>query len=99
MKRKLYIMTLVFTILLISNRLIAQDYWQKTYPYGAWFNSGVDVQETSDGGFIFLGNALWPGTSQTRIARLLKITPTGDIQWEKGYDFCLSPGFRESIFL
>jgi hypothetical protein len=89
MKRKFYLMTLIFTFLIISNRLIAQDYWQKTYPYGAWFNSGVDVQETSDGGFIFLGNALWPGTSQTRIARLLKITPLGDIQWEKDYELSI----------
>ena len=84
MKRN-HLTTAILMALLNTISLNAQDYWQKTYPNGVNYGNVVDVQETSDGSFVFLGNDQWPGTSQTKIIRLLKITSSGDIQWGRHY--------------
>ncbi len=57
--------------------------WQKTYG-GHLDESAHSIQETSDGGFVVAGDTGSFGAGNGD-AWLLKLTSTGDIEWQKSY--------------
>ncbi|MCK4822576.1 hypothetical protein KA005_42825 [bacterium] len=57
--------------------------WQKTYG-GSDADRTQSIQQTSDGGYIVVGNTLSFGAGGKDIW-VLKLSPTGDIEWEKTY--------------
>ena len=71
--------------------------WQKSYAESAL--SDAQIQETSDGGFILLGNTPAFGTSRKGIA--IKLNNDGTIAWQKIYgddtaDFWINSGVETS---
>ena len=58
--------------------------WQKTYG-GAFDEIAFSIQQTSDEGYVVAGSAclFGPGGSDSWV---LKLTPTGDIVWQRRYE-------------
>jgi len=57
--------------------------WQKTYG-GSYYDCGAGIQQTADGGYILLGYTQSFGTGGDELW-VLKLTPSGEIEWQKAY--------------
>jgi hypothetical protein len=59
------------------------------YPYSTPLNL---IRSTSDGGAIFAGNAQFgcPATGQTSCGAIVKVDPSGNVQWAKDLQFATS---------
>jgi hypothetical protein len=73
---------LIFCSLQVSYN---QTTWQRIYPHNFGTSTGHDVQPTSDGGFIFVGEIDFPTGAIRHYIRLIKVNVNGDVQWEKIY--------------
>ena len=78
MKKIILILPLFFASFI---NLYAQ--WAKTYGVGS-SNSGYSIQQTSDGGYILIGDTGMFGTQSSDIW-VLKLSSTGKIEWQKAY--------------
>jgi uncharacterized delta-60 repeat protein len=56
--------------------------WQKTYGGSRWENF-ASIQQTNDGGYIVAGND--PGRVRYDDFWVLKLSPDGEIEWQKAY--------------
>ncbi len=65
--------------------------WQKAYGDPFYYEYGYSVQQTADGGFIIAGNQ---GIGGSLIYRpiLIKISGTGEIQWQRAFGDSVLPG-------
>ncbi len=72
-----------FWILKLSTK--GEIQWQKTYG-GSGYDGywAVDIQQTDDEGYIVAGDTTSFGSMQRKIW-ILKLTPLGDIEWQKIY--------------
>jgi len=57
--------------------------WQKTY-YGKGYASAGSIQQTTDGGYIFVGSTSNWGSGE-KDAWIIKLDPEGKIVWQKNY--------------
>ncbi len=76
----------IFVLKLSSNGDIE---WQRAYG-GVWGESGESIQQTSDGGYIVAGiTTTWGGVAPDGSfdwnVWLLKLSPIGDIEWQRLY--------------
>ena len=63
----------------------SEPYWAKTYHGNSIRNAhSAIVKQTSDGGYIMAGDALFDGSSYSDIA-VLKLDRNGDVLWQKVY--------------
>lgn len=67
--------------------------WMKTYG-GVWEDTGYDVEQTADNGFIVSGRtqSFGPGTLDRNIY-LLKTDPTGKLIWTRVYGSAINNGY------
>jgi hypothetical protein len=56
--------------------------WGKTYDYGGWKEFGHSVQQTADGGYIFVGDVIHSGSG----ALLIKTDSKGEVIWKHVYN-------------
>ena len=73
--------------------------WQKTYggAQSEWFSiGGPHIQLTNDGGYIIAGSTLSFGVGYSDVW-ILRISPTGDIEWQKTYGGASGADFAHAI--
>src|SRR6266702_4809724 len=83
---------IVMTVDSSGNIQSQTQYLYKNYPYST--PSGL-IRPTADGGAIFAGNAQFgcPATGQTSCASIVKVDPTGKIQWANDLQFSTSSSY------
>jgi uncharacterized repeat protein (TIGR02543 family) len=69
-------------ILILKLNSYGEIEWQKSYG-GRTYDLFYSLQQTSDGGYIVAG--ITESASYTYSLWVLKLTPTGDIKWQKNY--------------
>jgi len=67
--------------------------WQKTYGPGSIGNFAPFIQQTSDGGYIVVGQTASFGAGETDIW-ILKLSSDGDIAWQRTYGGSETDGAR-----
>jgi hypothetical protein len=56
------------------------------------------IQQTKDGGYIAVGSTLSMSDESDWDAQILKVSPYGDIEWQKTYGLGNGTGYTEDIF-
>jgi len=65
--------------------------WQRDYGGNNSVGAG-SMQQTSDGGYVVVGSIWWGFTAGYDDVWILKLTATGDIEWQKAYGGSKSDG-------
>ncbi len=73
---------IVVIALSLASSLFAESMWAKSYQFGGERTFISDIDKSSDGNYLVFGSIPEPNYS----IFVLKITPTGEIIWEKIYE-------------
>ena len=78
---------LLISTFLISTFLYSQDQFERMYRTTGRDQIGIDVEQTSDGGYLLLSISRNTDTEALEKANVTKVDPKGDISWSRDYDF------------
>jgi len=73
-----------YDVLLMKTDSSGQEQWRKTFSLGSGDDTGTDVKETDDGGFVIVGKTGSNSDGGSDIL-LLKADAKGDEQWKKTF--------------
>lgn len=83
MRNKIF--ALVLFLLLISNLSFTQS-WERTFIHNTGFAKGFDVLQTSDNGYLIVGEVDLPTGAIRHYIWLVKVDNSGNLLWSRIYD-------------
>jgi len=79
--------TLTLLALFFIQTIQAQGQFERLYRTNGRNHLGVDIQQTSDGGYLMLSITRNETNNELEKANVTKLNPKGNIDWSQDYDF------------